>query len=415
MFPWKDILQFILTNTLTVYFEPMFWLIIALIGYQYWQMQKNQRRMFGVYGCSLSRQLVLAVFFGTVGGIIGSFLLTAVGITLNKLGLNYIWPVALLLMVINMRFLCFAYAGGLVALSKVLFGWPEVNVPQVLALVAVLHITESVLIAISGRYSAMPMILRHSSGRLVGAFSLQNFWPLPLVLLALKIASGGELSGDTVNMPDWWPLLRLDTGALDESQLQYVMFPVVAALGYTDIAITSSPEARRRQSAIHLAAYSILLLLLALLSNTYTWLQAVAALVSPLGHELLIQLDNRREMRGKPRYVPPEHGAMILETVPGSLARRLGLKPGDILTALAGMPVNNGNDLAMALSYVPAEFTVDIRREGREVRLNASFLGGVRQMGVILVPEGQELHYVEVRTERFGILGWIKEKIKGSK
>jgi hypothetical protein len=410
VFPWQDILQFILGGALSVYFEPMFWLVLALVGYQYWQMQRSQQRMFGVAGYSLLGQLLLAAVYGTAGGVLGSFLLTVVGINLQRLGLSYIWPVALLLMAINMRFLCFAYAGGLVALSKALFGWPDVHVPQVLALVAVLHITESILIAVSGRYGAMPLFLRQPGGRLVGAFSLQNFWPLPLVLLAAVAVPGGEVSGDMVNMPDWWPLLPLGVEPPAGHQWVYAMLPVVAALGYSDIAVASSPGARRRQSAFHLALYSIVLLGLALLSEQYVWLQVIAALASPLGHELLIQYDNRREMAGIPRYVPPERGLMVLDTVPDTPARKLGLQPGDILLSMSGMPLNSGYDLAAAVAYAPLECGLEIERNGQISRSQVKFGSGERKLGVILVPEGHEQHYVEMTKDRFLIWEWLKKK-----
>ncbi|MGL5513784.1 MAG: PDZ domain-containing protein, partial [Sporomusa sp.] len=297
MFPWSDIASLIIRGALSIIFDFSFLLILALVSYQYWQMQKRQRQMFGVYNYTLTRQVLLAGLFGLIGGVIGSFLLTLVGVTLNQLGLNYIWPVALALMLINMRFLCFAYAGGLVALSHVLFGWPDVNVPQVLSLVAVLHMTESLLIAVSGGYSAMPLIIKKADGRLVGAFSLQNFWPLPLVILfAVAVPSGNNELGGMIGMPEWWPLLPLVQEAPAGSSWVYVMAPVVAALGYSDMAIASLPQQRRWHSALNLAVYSIVLLVSSLLAAKYSWLAFFAALLSPVGHELLIQLENRREM-----------------------------------------------------------------------------------------------------------------------
>ena len=283
MFPWQEILQLIIRGTVAVFFESLFWMILALVGYQYWQMRKTQKRMFGVYGYSLIRQIAIAAMYGAIGGILASFLLTVVGVTLNQLGLNYIWPVALVLLLINMRFLCFAYAGGLIAIANVLFGWPEINVPQVLSLVAILHITESFLIAISGRSSAVPLILKRPDGQIVGAFSLQNFWPLPLVLLAAVAVPLDQVGQGILSMPDWWPLLPSGVTPAEGEDLLHLMFPVVAALGYSDMAVASRPYERRRKSALHLAVYSAALLALAMLSVKFTWLQIVAALLSPVG------------------------------------------------------------------------------------------------------------------------------------
>ena len=411
MFPWLELLVLIIRGSLEVVQDTNFWIILALVGYQYWQMQKRQLQMFGVYNYTVTRQVMLAGLYGLIGGITGSFLLTLVGVTLNQLGLNYIWPVALGLMLINMRFLCFAYAGGLVALANVLFGWPEVNVPQVLSLVAVLHITESVLIAISGGYSAVPMIVKKEDGRLVGAFSLQNFWPLPLVILAAVAVPTGTVTDGILKMPEWWPLLAMPQEPPVGSSWIYMMAPVVAALGYTDMAIASLPQQRRRHSALHLAGYSMLLLVLAVLSAKYVWLQAVAAVLSPVGHEFLIQMDNRREMEQEPRFVPPPYGLMVLDTVNDSPASSV-LKPGDIIINIAGFPVNSKFDLSAAISQAPDSFNLLFEREGREVRKTSNFKNGERRLGVILVPDGDEQYYAEMVTDRYGLLDWVKDKFK---
>ncbi|MBP2640581.1 MAG: minJ [Firmicutes bacterium] len=412
MFPWQEIIQLIVRGMFAVFFESFFWMILALVGYQYWQLRKTQERMFGVYGHSLVRQIVIAALYGVMGGLLASLLTTVVGVTLNQLGLSYIWPVALLLMLINMRFLCFAYAGGLIAVSNVLFGWPEVNVPQVLSLVAILHITESFLIAVSGRSSAAPLILKRPDGRVVGAFSLQNFWPLPLVLLAAVSVPLGEFEQGMLSMPDWWPLLPSGVTPAAGEELLHLMFPVVAALGYSDMAISSRPVERRRRSALHLAAYSATLLVLALLSAKFTWLQIAAALLSPLGHEFLIQMDNRREMGGKPFFVPPAQGVMVLETVHNSVAQRAGVRSGDILLSIEEHPVNTNLDLGTALYYAPARFILTFQRDSKLMHVEIEFMEGKRQLGVIPVPQGDEPVFVELAGDRFGLVDWLKTKFR---
>lgn len=411
MFPFEQILWLLIRGSLSVLWEPLFWMMLALVGYQYWQLQRNQIRMFGFSNYTLKNQLILAGVYGLAGGLFGSFLLTGVGLTLNQIGLSYIWPVAIALMLVHMRFLCFAYAGGLVALSSALLGWPQVNIPHVIALVAILHITESILIFISGRYSAVPLIMQRDDGRLIGAFSLQNFWPLPLVLLAaVAVPEAAYPDSGVIKMPDWWPLLPLNLDVSEGHRWIYTIMPVVAALGYSDVAIASSPAERRRRSAFHLLLYSMVLLALALLAARYPWLQTVAALASPFGHELLIQLDNRREFKGVPRFVPPPQGVMILDTVVDSPARRVGLKAGDIITQIDEYPVNSGFELARALNYVPTAFTVHIERQAVRQSLPLRFAADRRMLGVILVPEGHEQQYVTMANERLWLFDWLKRK-----
>ena len=415
MFPWLEILQLMIAGVVSVYLTPMFWVVAALITYQYWQLQKSQRSMFGVGTFSLTQQVKITIVLGSIGGVIGSFLLTMMGVNINQIGLSYIWPIAILLMVINMRYLCFAYAGGLVAMSAVLFGWPLVDVPQILVLVAILHITESILIAISGHCGSMPVILKRSDGRLVGGFNLQNFWPIPLILMSTVTVPNAEISSGMLNMPDWWPLLPVAAAAPEGYQWMYIMIPVMAALGYTDFAIASSPQKRRQTSALYLAAYSILLLTLALLSVKYKWLQFLAALVSPLGHELLIQLDIRRELTGTPRYVPPIHGVMVLDTVLKSPANKAGLKPGDILLKLHGLSVDKPNLLVDALEFAPAEFVLEFMRNGQLLQRKIIRAKDEPMLGVISVPNGNEGKFIELAEDKFWLWEWFKDKLDKKK
>ena len=412
MFPWLDILRLLLLTTLSVFLEPLFWLIFAIVAYQYWQMQKTQRIMFGVAGWPLNRQVLWALVYGLCGGLMGSCVLTLVGVNIERMGIQYIWPLAIFLAMINMRFLCFAYAGGIVAILNAVTGWPNVDVPQVLTLIAALHVTESVLIAISGRYGAVPVILKQGN-RLVGAFNLQNFWPLPLVLLGTVAMPAGTVAGGVFHMPDWWPLLPLGLEPPTGSEWVYVMMPVVAALGYADMAISSTPEERRRKSALALAFYSVSLLALALLAAKFSWLTLPAALLSPLGHEYLVRRDNRLEMAGTPIYVPPERGVMVLDTIPGSIAGKLGVKSGDIILSISGLPIGRGTDLGYAIEWAPPLFEITLLRSEREMTIQGRFAPGQRVLGIILAPEGHETYYVTMSDGSGGPLARLFQRVAG--
>jgi hypothetical protein len=391
--PWLDVFRMLLITTVAVLLEPLFWGILGIVAYQYWQMQKNQQAMFGVPGSPLGRKVLWAMIYGTVGGLMGSLVLTLVGVNIERMGFQYIWPLAIFLALINIRFLCFAYAGGIIAVVSALTGWPDVDVPQVLALVAALHVTESVLIAISGRYGSVPVILKHG-GRLVGAFNLQNFWPLPLVVLSTVAMQTSALPEGVFHTPDWWPLLPLGIEPPVGFEWVYVMMPVVAALGYTDMAISSTPTARRRKSALALALYSLSLLAMALLSAKFAWLKLPAALLSPLGHEFLVRRDNRMELAGTPIYVPPERGVMVLEAIAGGSAAQMGVRTGDVILELSGLSTDRGGALAHAIEWAPPLFELAILRGGVAQKLNGRFPPGPRMLGLILVPEGHETYYV---------------------
>lgn len=407
---WQEMLLLIFYNILSVLVDPIFWGVVIVIGWQFFKEQRQQVQIFGIPAQAVWPKIGYTIWYSLIGGSIGSIILTVMGISINKLGLDYIWPAALLLMTIHMRFLCFAYAGGLIAISSLIFGWPDVYVPQVMALIAVLHITESILIAISGRYGAVPIILRRTDGQLVGAFNLQNFWPLPLVVSAVTAVSG-NISPNMVNMPDWWPLLTPGMVLPDGQEWLYSLLPVVAALGYGDIAVATKPGIRRQRSAVYLALYSIILLALAIAAEHAVWLQFIAAMFSPLGHEWLIRFDNHQEMKGAPRYVPPLAGLKVLAVLPDTPAQLAGIQTEDIILSIGGMAVNNKRELGDALSFAGSQFHMELQRQGKSffIKVDVS-----RQcvLGIIPVPEGNELYYTIIRDSRFFLLHWLKQKLQ---
>lgn len=392
---WAQVMRMVLAGVIGIFFEPMFWLILLFIGVQYWQMQRGQVRMFGFVGFNLWQQVVQAAVLGALGGVLASILLIIAGISLSSTGLNYIWPVALLLMLIRVRYLCFAYAGGLVSLVSLLTGWPDVLVPHVLALVGILHVTESFLIFVSGRYGAVPVFLRRPDGRVVGAFNLVNFWPLPLVMLVTMAVPQSSLPAAILRMPEWWPLISPPAAQAGYTWV-YSLMPVVAALGYTDMAVTSPPRQRRIESARNLALYSVILIALAILGARYAFFLYVAAVLSPVGHEFLILLDNAREREGEPYYVPPPQGVKVLATIPSSPAQRMGVQSGDVIVAWDGVPVRDNQDLAQAIAWSGPTFVLTLAREGREHTVSGHF-ATERQLGVIPAPQGDEPYFWEIR------------------
>ncbi|HWP43465.1 MAG TPA: M28 family peptidase, partial [Blastocatellia bacterium] len=72
-----------------------------------------------------------------------------------------------------------------------------------------------------------------------------------------------------------------------------------------------------------------------------------------------------------PNYSDQNDGLKLDGVRPGSPAERAGLQAGDVVTNLAGIPINNVYDYTYALGELKAgeEIEVVIRREGREMRL----------------------------------------------
>ncbi|MGI6685727.1 MAG: PDZ domain-containing protein [Bacillota bacterium] len=387
-----------------------FWLIVFLLAMQYSRMQKTKEAWFGRSPEPTWQPVLMAVASGLLGGLAGSFLMVFVGINLADIGIGWLWPLAILLMLLHPRLLCFSYAGGIISLSSLLFGFPMINVPQLMALVALLHMIEALLIYISGHLGAVPVYIRNKAGQVTGAFNLQKLWPIPIVALAVMNIPLDQLAGSSINMPDWWPLIKPGNN-VDPDQLTYVLLPVIAALGYGDLAVTARPQEKSRKSALNLFFFSFVLMSLAVLASHFSGFALLAALFSPLGHELVIWWGQREELKGSPLYVQPEQGVRILDVFRESPAAKLGLKSGDVIMNVNGWEVNSKEAFFRALEESWGVVEVEWRKYPEETFMRNTVRKTLTEdFGIILVPGAYDRPMVEFSNG--GILGrWLKKKM----
>lgn len=377
--------------------NPLFWLVLALIAFQYRKSEKLERAFFGQARQPLLGRVLISTFFGIIGGLIGSLLLMGIGVSISFKWTRYVLLLSLVLAFIDMRFICFAYSGGLLSIISLVFGWPPLDVASLLALVAVLHAVESILMLLSGHVNSFPVTVRQPSGRLIGGYSLQMFWPLPLLALVFVPELAQETMGGGIAMPHWWPLIR-PAGAENLADLTLYMVPILAGLGYGELAITMTPKQKARRSAVGLLGYSAVLLGLAWLGSRYPVFLPLGAIFAPLGHELLIVVANQREQAGEPLFAHDGPGLMVMEVLPGGLAQKAGLRPGDIITTANGEPVDTIAQLRAIVQAEP-QVVLAVSRRGflSHVALALPIDEGQQQLGILMVPDSTSSAYVETR------------------
>jgi len=382
MLVFLQLVPVVFVSFLQVLLSPVFWAVTLLVGFLQHRQTRMRESLYGNQEPTGWYNMTISLLFGLTGGLVGSYLMVLFGISISDAGVGYLWLVAVGLLLISPRYLCFSYAGGLISLSSILLGFPKVDVPQLMGLVAVLHMVESLLIFLSGHIGAVPVYTRNWKGELVGGFNLQRFWPLPII--ALTIIAQAGYSGTWLSMPDWWPLIRPSS---DLKDLMYLLLPILAALGYSDIAITSTPRDKAKHSAGILCLYSICLLGLSVFASYFRNLSFIPALFAPVAHEMTILIGQNRELNGKPLYVHPPEGVMVLEAKRGSLGERFGLAARDIILKINGMPVND-KDLAKEAMAINAWWTELEYRDGRtgEIKQRMIRKKVEETLGIILAP-----------------------------
>ncbi len=404
-FPYLEMAWNVLFSAPQVIWSPalglrfvFYWAMVFFVWTQYAKTAQMQAQLYGKPRRDPRVLTVVAAVEGLAVGLVGSYVMTFFGVSFPPDGGGLIWVLvtALALMLINARLMCFSYAGGLVSLAYLIFGWPQVSVAGLMGLVAVLHLIESLLIALNGSAAATPVYLEQD-GRQVGAFYLQRSWPVPVALLLVAVLEPSQVPAG-IAMPDWWPLLRVAPAILANPNALFFLHALPAALGYGDLAMTVPPRLKTRRTAANLALYSLVLLGLSVLATRWAAFVWVVALFGPLGHEFVVRLGSSQEKAGKPYFVPPGDGVMILDVVPGSTAAKLGLGPGWVITLVNGQPVLDRDRLEEALAR--AEETGELRLEARPpsfrqegggwktgARRFRARHGGGDLLGVIPVPE----------------------------
>lgn len=386
--------------------SPVFWLMTGIVYLQIRHQEKRKEEMFQVRREPVIGMTVITVLAGLAGGMLASGLLLVLGVSADRAGLEYLWVIALLLMLIRQRFLCFAYAGGILACCSCLTGWPQINVSQLLAMIAVLHCTEAFLVLVTGHRNALPVYLLDENSRITGGFLLQMTWPLPMIMLFAMAGTASQPQAGFLLFPDWWPVIGQHAG--HSTGILYLMLPVLAALSYRDMAVSRSIRQKTAQSAGLLLAYSACLLFLVIWTDDRGLWQLIPALFAPLGHELVIHCGKRSEMSDAGRYRAPDRGVLILDVQHGSPAARAGLRREDWIVQLDGRPVEHRQYFLYQQYLLPEEVVVRYVRRGKQ-RTCCMRMGKWSQPGIITAPDDRCEIYWAVQNDD-GIVKFLYKK-----
>lgn len=348
-----QIVYYSLRNTLNTLKYPIFWIVVAIIYLQYRKMSKMERDILGKNQSYPLYNTMISLVFGLIGGMLGSVLFLLSGITINPNDFYLVLPLAIILSLIHPRFICFSYAGGIVSLIGIIFGY-SINVSSIMFVIGVLHLVESFLILVDGKHGKVP-ILMERQGEVVGGFMMNRFWPLPFNIF--------------VNNSYIYPVT------------------IIALLGYGDYALTSYPEKKTVKTAGLLSLFSITLLLLSILSMDYYIFKYIAALFAPLGHELTIAVGKRKEEQGEYIFKASSQGLKVLDTLTNSVGEAMDLKTGDILLSINGNRIYSKEDMEEVLYCRPNYICMDIFdiKKGLITKEYEDFQNGIRNLGLVVV------------------------------
>lgn len=379
--------------------QPFYYVSCLIMVLAYIHRTRTERSLFHVRLHVWPLQLLRAAGWGLLAGAAVSVAAAFVGVMLTPDTVLWLWGTAAVLALLRVRYLCFAYSVGVLGLLQTASGMlsldesggavgqaaqslAALDIPGLLLLVAGLHAAEALLVRRDSAQLSSPLYLEGKRGKLIGGYSLQGFWPVPLLLLV-------PASGGSAVLP-WTPLLGGDAWAGGWTVLA---LPVI--VGFADLALSSLPKQQARLASRRLLLYSGALAVLALAAAYASPLIPVAALAALGLHESLALLGEFLQRRQPPRFVHDERGLCILGIVPGAPAEEMGLEAGEVLHKVNGQRVRTKEELYDALHENPAFCKLEVINLEGQIKFvqRARFAGEHHQLGVLLAPDEDSGYY----------------------
>lgn len=400
------------------FINPLLYVFVLFIYLHYRRQMMVERQLFAVRIQAPLMQTFRSVGMGLVGGLLVSLLSGGLGIVVQVQDVWLLWGIAVCLALIKLRFLCFAYAVGVLTLLQgiamlspgvastagVGTVWElllQVNPVPLLALVAIMHLIEALLIRWNAGRDASPLFVEGKRGRIVGAYMLHSFWLTPLVLL-VQVTPG---SGFVTSLFPGWPLFA--GGAASFSLL---LLPSV--IGFSDVTQTMTPAQKSIRISKQLGLYSVVLLALTYITVLLPPLAVLAGLFAIIGHEGLLWLSQWQERKHTPLFIQTSVGVMVMAVIPGTPAEEMGIQPGEIIVKVNSFAVKKKEDLYPALHINPAFCKMEVLTHDREIKFVqcAVYAGNHHQLGIIVVPDASTNVFVDVG--KSSVIQLIKQKLE---
>lgn len=276
--------------------SPFFIFVALIIYFQYYKKVEKP-----------IRASLISICYGIIGGAIATVSLIYLRIYIIPVQYMYILFISLALSIIDSRFICFSYGGSLISIISLIFGYPKIDIYELMIVIALLHAIEGLLILINGSSQRMFNIF-NIKGKIKEGYEFNRFWPIPFVIFI----------GDTMIKP----------------------FLLFAILSYGDFTIGRLPQRKSIETGIYLFLYSSLLFTVTIISP-YRWLPPVFSLFA---HEFIIFINKHREMKKINNASSIVKGVSVMDVQYKSIARKLGIKRGDIILKVNHLNLLDGKD-----------------------------------------------------------------------
>ncbi|RYM05920.1 PDZ domain-containing protein [Sporolactobacillus sp. THM7-7] len=358
-----DILYSVLLGFASLFFNPVFYLLVIGLFLFSAQRVRRERRSFNVKAYGMFNTIFTSVAPSLIMGVCGSALLLAAGVSLPA-GMIVLLSCGYLVTMLTtqLRFLSPAVAGGLAIIAAYFF--PDINTSSALAnqwisdirsanffslglfLTAGLLI-EYLLVYFWGARQSSPRLISSRRGSKVGAHEASEIWIVPLFLL---VPSAGP-----IHALGPWPFVP-DVG----TSFSLALFPL--GVGIAQLITHTLPKPAVRHTGQWLLVTALITAVLVGLSYPLRlpFLVLIGAAFALCSRIALIWYHHYLRKERPYYFIEPNRGLRVVGVIPGSLGDRIGIKPGQEVLRVNGRDVSSEYEFYNALQTQTAYCKIEV-------------------------------------------------------
>lgn len=380
--------------------EPMHIFMLIVLGVMFYLKNKKVTIMQKMtIGESINSPLELTLSqlsLGIIAGAIISLVLSSLGIIFNEnSGIEIMFIISIFLLFVKKRFICFAYSGAVLGAISIISeflanatktqSYINVNILALMTFVGIMHVVEGFLVMFDGSRGAIP-VFSNKENKIVGGFAYNRYWALPV---AIFIALSGDISSvatSAIQTPNWWPLINKSETLLILSTAIITAMPLYGVVGYNSVSFTNDKIKKPLYSGIGILIYGVILTLVAQVAQFGIIGQIVTIIFAPLGHEIMIKVQNKLEESGDYKYVTDDSGVSVLEVAPMSPAHEAGIRRGDKIIQVNDIKAISEVEIFKIVKDNIHEISLKIRKISGEI-VDLKVIPKNKRLGLLLVPK----------------------------
>ncbi|MCM3691727.1 PDZ domain-containing protein [Neobacillus niacini] len=380
----------LLKGTGRLFLHPVFYYLIFLSGILGVSRVKRERKNFHTRTFDAYFELRQLLPLGLLLGLVLTIVTIIAGLTLPFAAIlliavfTLVWSVTT-----NIRFMSPVYTVGAAFFAITLiteYEWTiplfnhtfqsleEKVYPSLVILMALLLISEGILITRNATKGTSPKLVKSRRGQNVGAHEVKRLWLLPMFLL---------IPGKVLTLPfEWWPVFTLGTES-------YSLILVPFAIGFNQQIQGMLPKQSIQLQGRRVTTLGVLILILAVIGYWYPLISIGVTALAIISREL-ISLMQRLKDDNLPFYFSKKNnGLMIIGIIPESPADKMGLQVGEIISKVNGVIIRDEHVFYEALQKNRAHCKLEVLDINGEVRFvqRALYEGDHYELGILFVQD----------------------------